>query len=50
MTQEERKRLELLFELENIKANLMYIAPRVNLKAIYPIKILMEENIDFMKK
>lgn len=34
MTQEERKRLELLFELENIKANLMCIAPRVNLKAV----------------
>lgn len=34
MTQEERKRLNLLFELENIKASLMCIAPRVNLKAV----------------
>jgi len=34
MTQEERKRLELLFELDNIKSCLMYIAPKVNLKAV----------------
>jgi hypothetical protein len=34
MTQEERKRLELLFELENIKTSIMYIAPKVNLKAV----------------
>ena len=34
MTQEERKRLNLLFELENIKVSLMCIAPRVNLKAV----------------
>lgn len=34
MTQEERKRLELLFELDNIKSSLMMIAPKVNLKAV----------------